>query len=215
MGMAADTAETLIPQDATLPVLRDIAAGCRACDLWRHGTQTVFGEGKSRSRLLIAGEQPGNDEDLAGHPFVGPAGKLLDRALSEAGIDRSQTYVTNVVKHFKWEARGKRRIHAKPNAAEVRACMPWLRAEIREVRPEVIVCLGATAAQALIGKAFRVTKQRGELLPFPLAPAIMATWHPSAILRAPDEDARRRQTQQLIEDLRRAAVWIEQHDRIA
>ena len=181
MGMAVETADVLIPQDATLPVLREIAAGCRACDLWQRGTQTVFGEGKARAELLLAGEQPGN---------------------------RSQTYVTNVVKHFKWEARGKRRIHAKPNAAEVKACMPWLRAEIREVRPEVIVCLGATAAQALIGKAFRVTKQRGELLPFPLAPAIMATWHPSAILRAPDEDARRRQTQELIEDLRRAAAWL-------
>ena len=213
--MAADTADILIPQDAPLPVLREIAAGCQACDLWQRGTQTVFGEGKARSGLLLAGEQPGNDEDLAGHPFVGPAGKLLDRALSEAGIDRSQTYVTNVVKHFKWEARGKRRIHAKPNAAEVKACMPWLRAEIREVRPEVIVCLGATAAQALIGRAFRVTKQRGELLPFPLAPAIMATWHPSAILRAPDDDARRRQTQELIEDLHRAAVWLKQHGRVA
>src|SRR5688572_26029821 len=172
---ALSTAAALIPADGSLPQLREIAASCQACDLWRKGTQTVFGEGKARAELLLAGEQPGNDEDLAGHPFVGPAGKLLDRALSEAGIDRSQTYVTNVVKHFKWEARGTRRIHAKPNAAEVKACMPWLRAEIREVRPEVIVCLGATAAQALIGKAFRVTKQRGELLPFPLAPAIMAT----------------------------------------
>jgi DNA polymerase len=213
--MPTDTAEVLIPPDATLPVLREIAAGCRACDLWERGTQTVFGAGREHAELLFAGEQPGNDEDLAGEPFVGPAGKLLDRALTEAGIDRSQAYVTNVVKHFKWEARGKRRIHAKPNAAEVKACMPWLRAEIREVKPEVIICLGATAAQALIGKTFRVTKQRGELLPFALAPAIMATWHPSAILRAPDEAARRQQTAELVEDLRRAATWLEQHRRVA
>ena len=213
--MPSDTAEVLIPPEATLPVLRDIAAGCRACDLWERGTQTVFGAGGTRAELLFVGEQPGNDEDLAGVPFVGPAGKLLDRALGEAGIDRSHAYVTNVVKHFKWEARGKRRIHAKPNAAEVKACMPWLRAEIREVKPHVIVCLGATAAQALMGKTFRVTKQRGELLPYALAPALMATWHPSAILRAPDEDARRQQTAELVEDLRRAAVWLEQHRRVA
>ena len=213
--MPRDTAEVLIPPDATLPVLREIAAGCRACDLWERGTQTVFGAGDVRAELLFVGEQPGNEEDLAGQPFVGPAGKLLDRALTEAGIERNQAYVTNVVKHFKWEARGKRRIHAKPNAAEVKACMPWLRAEIREVKPEVIVCLGATAAQALIGKAFRVTKQRGELLSFPLAPAIMATWHPSAILRAPDDAARRQQTAELVEDLRRAAVWLQQHRRVA
>ena len=213
--MPTDTAEVLIPPDATLPVLREIAAGCRACDLWERGTQTVFGAGGARADLFFAGEQPGNDEDLAGKPFVGPAGKLLDRALAEAGIDRTKAYVTNVVKHFKWEARGKRRIHAKPNAAEVKACMPWLRAEIREVKPEIIICLGATAAQALIGKTFRVTKQRGELLPFALASAIMATWHPSAILRAPDEAARRQQTAELVEDLQRAAIWLEQHKRVA
>ena len=213
--MPSDTAEVLIPSDATLPVLREIAAGCKACDLWERGTQTVFGAGGTRAELLLVGEQPGNDEDLAGLPFVGPAGKLLDRALGEAGIDRTQAYVTNVVKHFKWEPRGKRRIHAKPNAAEVKACMPWLRAEIREVKPQVIVCLGATAAQALIGKTFRVTKQRGELLPYPLAPAIMATWHPSAIIRAPDEAARHQQTAELVEDLRRAAAWLEQHRRVA
>lgn len=213
--MPSDTAEVLIPPEATLPVLREIAAGCKACDLWERGTQTVFGTGGTRAELLLVGEQPGNDEDLAGVPFVGPAGKLLDRALAEAGIDRAHSYVTNVVKHFKWEPRGKRRIHARPNAAEVKACMPWLRAEIREVKPQVIVCLGATAAQALIGKTFRVTKQRGELLPYPLAPAIMATWHPSAILRAPDEAARHQQTAELVEDLKRAATWLEQHRRVA
>jgi uracil-DNA glycosylase len=214
-GMPPDTAAALIPPDASLPVLREIAAGCRACDLWQRGTQTVFGAGSTRSEILFVGEQPGNDEDLAGAPFVGPAGKLLDKALADAGIDRTQAYVTNVVKHFKWEARGKRRIHAKPNAAEVKACMPWLQAEIRLVKPEVIVCLGATAAQALIGKTFRVTKQRGELLPFPLAPAIVGTWHPSAILRAPDEEARRQGALELVEDLRRVARWLEQHRRVA
>ena len=202
-------AAALIPPDASLPQLREIALGCRACPLWARGTQTVFGSGKLRSDLLLVGEQPGNDEDLEGRPFVGPAGKLLDRALSEAGIDRSRAYVTNVVKHFKWEARGKRRIHAKPNAAEVTACFPWLQAEIRLVRPQLIVCLGATAAQALLGRQFRVTHHRGTVLPTEFARGIMATVHPSSILRAPDEEARRAQTAEFIQDLRSAATWLE------
>jgi DNA polymerase len=203
------TAAPLIPSDARLPQLREIASGCRACPLWEKGTQTVFGAGPARAEVLLAGEQPGNDEDLAGLPFVGPAGRLLDKALVEAGIDRERAYVTNVVKHFKWEARGKRRIHAKPNAGEVTACLPWLHAEIRLVRPEVIVCLGATAAQALLGRQFRVTQQRGELLSSELAPAIMATVHPSSILRAPDEEKRRTETLAFIQDLRRVAEWLQ------
>jgi len=210
-----DTTVIVVPPDATLPVVRELAAGCRACDLWQKGTQTVFGAGPPQAEVLLVGEQPGNDEDLAGQPFVGPAGKLLDHALDEAGIDRGQAYVTNVVKHFKWEPRGKRRIHAKPNAAEVKACMPWLQTEIRLVRPEVIVCLGATAAQALLGRQFRVTQQRGELLPFPLAQAILATVHPSSILRAPDAAARKEGTAGLIADLRRVSEWLKQHRRVA
>jgi DNA polymerase len=202
---ALPTAAPLIPPRPTLPALRDAAAGCRACDLWKRGTQTVFGEGPKGADVLFVGEQPGNDEDLAGRPFVGPAGKLFDRALGEAGIDRARTYVTNVVKHFKWEPRGKRRIHAKPNALEITACRPWLEAEIAVVKPRIVVCLGATAAIALLGKSFRVTKQRGEFVPSPLAPLVTATVHPSSILRAPDEDARRLETDRFIEDLRRVA----------
>jgi uracil-DNA glycosylase family protein len=201
------SAAQLIPPGANLQQLREIAAGCRACPLWERGTQTVFGDGRLKAKILFAGEQPGNEEDLEGKPFVGPAGRLLDEALHEAGIDRSLTYVTNVVKHFKWEPRGKRRIHAKPNAAEIKACMPWLQSEIELVKPRLVVCLGATAAQALLGRAFRVTQQRGQVLPFGAA-SIMATWHPSAILRAPDEDARRRGRVELIEDLRVAASHI-------
>ena len=196
------TAAALIPLRPTLETLRDIAAGCQACDLYRHATQTVFGEGRAKARVLLAGEQPGNDEDLAGRPFVGPAGRLLDKALAEAGIDREQAYVTNVVKHFKWEPRGKRRIHAKPNAAEITACLPWLESEIRIVEPEVVVCLGATAAQAIIGKQFRVTKQRGEVVASPLAAKTVATVHPSSILRAPDDATRREEMRRFIEDLR-------------
>src|SRR5436309_7185967 len=147
-----ETAAPLVPAQPTLPALRKAAASCKACDLWKRGTQTVFGEGARNAQVMLVGEQPGNDEDLAGHPFVGPAGKLLDQALEEAGIDRTQAYVTNVVKHFKWEARGKRRIHAKPNATEIQACRPWLEAEIALVQPQVLVCLGATAAQALLGR---------------------------------------------------------------
>lgn len=189
-----------------LEQLRREAAGCKACPLWERATQTVFGEGRAGARLMLVGEQPGNDEDLAGHPFVGPAGKLLDDALAQAGIDRSDTYVTNAVKHFKWEARGKRRIHQKPNALEIRTCSAqWLSAEIELVKPAVLVCLGATAAQALLGKQFRVTKDRGRLLESPVAKSVLATIHPSAILREPDAEARRAEMQRFVEDLRVAA----------
>ena len=204
-GMTVATAAPLVPPRPTLPALREAAAACRACDLWKRGTQTVFGEGPRAAAAMFVGEQPGNDEDLAGRPFVGPAGKLFDRALGEAGIDRGRTYVTNVVKHFKWEPRGKRRIHAKPNALEITACWPWLEAEIAVVKPRVLVCLGATAAQALIGRSFRVSTQRGEFVPSSLAPFVTATVHPSSILRAPDDETRRVETDRFIEDLRRVA----------
>jgi DNA polymerase len=199
------TAAVLIPERPTLPVLREIAAGCKACDLWRRGTQTVFGEGARHARTMLVGEQPGNDEDLAGRPFVGPAGKLLDKALEQAGIDRNETYVTNVVKHFKWEPRGKRRIHAKPNSAEIAACLPWLEAEIAVVKPHAIVCLGSTAAQSLLGRSFRVTERRGEFIQSPLAPLVMATVHPSSILRSPDDETRRGETERFIADFRNLA----------
>lgn len=197
---AGTTAAPLIPERPTLPSLRAAAASCQACELWTRGTQTVFGEGPARGSVMFVGEQPGNEEDLAGHPFVGPAGRLLDRALETAGIDRRDVYVTNAVKHFKWEPRGKRRIHQKPNAAEIRACHPWLEAEIAVVRPRAIVCLGATAAQALFGRDFRVTQRRGEIFSSPLAPLVMATVHPSSILRAPDE-TRRTELARFVEDL--------------
>jgi DNA polymerase len=203
------TAAALIPPRPTLPALREAAAGCRACDLWERGTQTVFGEGARHATVMFVGEQPGNDEDLAGHPFVGPAGKLLDKTLAEVGVDRKQAYVTNVVKHFKWEPRGKRRIHAKPNAQEINACRPWLDAEIALVQPKVIVCLGATAAQALLGKKFRVSQQRGEFVSSPLAPFVTATVHPSSILRAPDDETRRLERQRFVEDMRKVAQALE------
>ena len=194
-----------VPPHATLPRLRQAAAGCRACDLWERGTQTVFGEGAVHADVMFVGEQPGNDEDLSGRPFVGPAGKLLDDALERAGIDRVAAYVTNVVKHFKWEPRGKRRIHSKPNAAEIKACYPWLLAEIAQVKPKVLVCLGATAAQALLGKAFRVSVERGKFVPSPLAQHVMATVHPSSILRALDDDTRHREMDLFIRDLAKVA----------
>jgi uracil-DNA glycosylase len=173
--------------------------------LFERGTQTVFGEGPSTARMLLVGEQPGDAEDLAGRPFVGPAGKLLDRALAAAGIERDRVYVTNAVKHFKWVPRGKRRIHSKPNAMEIQACSPWLEAEIAAIKPQVVVALGATAAQALLGRSFRVTKQRGVPIPSALAVQVVATVHPSALLRAPDEAARRAETERFIADLRAAA----------
>ncbi len=198
----------LIPPRPTLPALKNAAADCRACDLWKKGTQTVFGEGSRRVNVMFVGEQPGNEEDLTGKPFVGPAGRFFDNALEEAGIDRKQTYVTNVVKHFKWEPRGKRRIHKKPNAAEIAACRPWLESEIAVIKPDVIVALGATAAQSLLGPQFRVTKQRGEFIPSTLAPYVMATVHPSSILRAPDDETRERETRLFIDDLKKLARVI-------
>src|SRR5438552_14499876 len=174
------SAEEFFPDKLTLRSLREAAADCQACDLWERGTQTVFGEGPRRAAVLFVGEQPGNEEDLTGKPFVGPAGRLLDEALAQAGIDRALVYVTNVVKHFKWEPRGKRRIHKKPNAREIGACRPWLEAEIALIKPKVIVALGATACQALLGLQFRVTKQHGQFIESTLAPYIMATIHPSA-----------------------------------
>jgi uracil-DNA glycosylase family protein len=202
------TAAPLVPDHPTLPSLRAASAGCQACPLWERGTQTVFGEGPALAEVMLVGEQPGNEEDLSGRPFVGPAGRLLDRALAAAGIDRRSVYVTNSVKHFKWELRGKRRIHQKPSAGEVRACRPWLEAEIGVVRPHAIVCLGATAAQALLGRTFRVTEHRGELVASPLAPLVMATVHPSSILRAPDEAARRTEVERFVEDLAALAAAL-------
>jgi DNA polymerase len=179
-----ETAAPLVPPRPTLKKLKDAAGGCKACPLWKTGTQTVFGEGSTKAEAMFVGEQPGDQEDKAGKPFVGPAGRLLDEALGDAGIDRSLAYVTNVVKHFKWQAQGKRRIHQKPNWREIAACRPWLDAELAVVKPHVLVCLGATAAQALLGRTFRVTQQRGERLESTLAPVVIATVHPSAILRA-------------------------------
>jgi uracil-DNA glycosylase family protein len=193
------------PTKISLTRVRDEARGCRACDLYKHATQTVFGEGPARAALMLIGEQPGDAEDLSGHPFVGPAGQLLDRALADAGIDRASVYLTNVVKHFKFEPRGKRRIHKKPRASEIGACRPWLETEIALVRPQVIVCLGATAAQALLGSGFKVTQQRGVVVASPLAAQVLATVHPSSILRAPDEEARRLEMTQFTADLRAAA----------
>jgi uracil-DNA glycosylase family protein len=199
------TVEHLLPDRLSLPALRAAAADCKACPLWRTGTQTVFGQGLRRADVMLVGEQPGDREDRAGRPFVGPAGGLLDRALADAGIDRREVYVTNVVKHFKWEPRGKRRIHKKPNASEIRACRPWLDSELSVVKPRVVVCLGATAAQALLGPKFRVTQQRGTFVDSDLAEFVTATIHPSSILRAPDDEARREQFEGLVGDLRLAA----------
>ena len=198
----------LIPAEATIPGLRAAATECTACPLYRHASQTVFGEGPESSRVMLVGEQPGDAEDIAGKPFVGPAGKLLDRCLAEAGIDRARIYVTNVVKHFKWVPRGPRRIHSKPSAVEIEACFPWLEAEIAAVRPRIIVALGATAAQALFGRAVRVTRDRGRPVPSALAPHAFVTIHPSALLRAPDEVTRRDETLRFIEDLRRVATLL-------
>jgi len=183
------TAADYLPERLTLESLREAAKVCRGCELWRNATQTVFGEGPAGAELMFVGEQPGDQEDKAGRPFVGPAGRIFDEALEEVGIQRSRVYVTNAVKHFKWEPRGKRRIHQKPNAAELAACRPWLDAELATLQPRVLVCLGATAAQALLGRTFRVTKQRGTPVNSPLAEIVVATIHPSAILRAKDRDA--------------------------
>jgi uracil-DNA glycosylase len=198
----------LIRPDASLGDLWKAAQQCRGCDIWERATQAVLGEGDPQAEVMMVGEQPGDREDIEGHPFVGPAGKLLDRALEEAGIKRSKVYITNVVKHFNSIQRGKLRIHKKPNAREIAACRPWLEAEITRVHPKVIVCLGATAAQALIDRAFRVTLRRGELMESPLAPLIAATVHPSSILRAPDEESRHREMRQFVEDLKQIAQCL-------
>jgi uracil-DNA glycosylase family protein len=200
-----ETAAPLIPDRLSLPKLRDAAAGCKACPLWKTGTQTVFGAGAAKAEVMFVGEQPGDQEDKAGKPFVGPAGKLFDRALEEAGIDRSLTYVTNAVKHFKWQGRGKRRIHQKPNWSEIAACRPWLDAELAVVKPRVLVALGATAAQALLGRQFRVTKERGTPVQSELAPVTIATVHPSAILRS---DNREEEFAAFVDDLKTVAAHI-------
>jgi len=184
-----ETAAPLIPPRPSLRKLREAAAGCKACPLWKTGTQTVFGEGSPKAEVMFVGEQPGDQEDQVGKPFVGPAGRLFDRALEAAGIDRSDAYVTNVVKHFKWQARGKRRIHQKPSRSEVAACRPWLDAELQVVKPRVLVCMGATAAQALLGRQFRVTQSRGVPVASDLAPVVIATVHPSSILRSDDRES--------------------------
>ena len=200
-----DSAAAYLPERPTLPRLREAAAGCRACPLWQTGTQTVFGEGPAAAEVMLVGEQPGVQEDTQGRPFVGPAGRVRDEALELAGIDRGRAYLTNAVKHFKWEARGKRRIHAKPTWSEQMACKPWLEAELAVVRPRVLVCLGATAAQSLLGKQFRVTKERGRWLESDLAEYVTATIHPSAILRQRDTESRHREMAALVADLKLVA----------
>ena len=197
-----------VPETRTLEELREAAADCKACDLWKTGTQTVFGEGAESAEIVFVGEQPGDKEDLAGRPFVGPAGQVFDEALELAGIDRSLTYVTNAVKHFKWTPRGKRRIHQKPNAAELAACRPWLDAELEAVQPKVLVALGATAAQALLGRRFRVTKQRGVPVESDLAPHVIATVHPSSILRQETDEDRAAAMEALVADLKVVAKLL-------
>jgi uracil-DNA glycosylase family protein len=201
-----ETAAPRGPERPSLKKLREAAAGCTACDLYKTGTQTVFGEGAASAEAMFVGEQPGDQEDKAGKPFVGPAGKLFDQALEDAGIDRTQVYVTNVVKHFKWRARGKRRIHQKPNWSEIAACRPWLEAELAVVEPRVLVCLGATAAQALLGRQFRVTQQRGKPVESDLAEQVLATVHPSSILR--DPETRDYEYGELVKDLKVVAELL-------
>jgi DNA polymerase len=211
------TASPFLPAQQTIPNLRSAAANCRGCDLWNRATQTVFGEGATPASVILVGEQPGDKEDLAGHPFVGPAGKLLAEALTVAGIDKSDVYITNAVKHFSWapDQRGKQRIHKKQRYSEIQACKPWLDAEIAATRPRIIICLGATAAQALLGKQFSVMRQRGKFVPSHLAPRVMATIHPSSILRARDDESRRQQKQAFIRDLTVAAREIRARARVA
>jgi DNA polymerase len=212
--MSGDAGAADVPAKHTLPVLATAARACQACPLWQHATQTVFGEGAAHAPLLFIGEQPGDQEDRDGHPFVGPAGRLLSAALASAGIDRRQTYVTNAVKHFKWipaGGRGKRRLHQKPNAREIAACRPWLLAEIDAVQPELIVCLGATAAQSLLGAGFRVTQHRGQPVPSPFAARVVPTVHPSSILRARDSETRERELRAFVSDLRAAAALLSPH----
>src|ERR1700730_2732832 len=201
------TAAPLVPPRPTLASLRKAAATCKACDLWKRGKQTVFGEGKPNAKVMFVGEQPGDREDIVGRPFVGAAGKLLDQGLEKAGIERAEVYLTNVVKHFKWvpQERGKRRIHKNPRDSEINACPPSLDGEIAVVKPYALACLGATAAQALLGKDFRVSKHRGELIDSPLAPFVMATVHPSSILRAQDEETRHEEMKRFVSDLKKLA----------
>jgi uracil-DNA glycosylase family protein len=199
------SAADFLPERRTLPALREAAAGCKGCGLYANATQTVFSEGSRNARVVLVGEVPGDREDIEGKPFVGPAGLLLKEALEEAGLDVSKAYITNVVKHFKFERRGKRRIHKKPSAEEIQACLPWLDAELQVVDPKALVCLGATASQALLGRQFRVTQQRGEFVESELAPVVMATVHPSSILRAPDEETRRLERKRFVGDLAKLA----------
>jgi len=191
-----------VPETSSLKELAEAAKKCTACHLYKRATQTVFGEGPKNATMMLIGEQPGDYEDVAGKPFVGPAGKIMDRALEEAGIDRKHVYVTNAVKHFKWEPRGKRRIHQKPNSREIAACRPWLEAELRLVKPKLVVCLGATAGQTVFGPTFRVTRERGKVLSSKLAPKVVATVHPSSLLRQPDEESREREYASFVRDLR-------------
>ncbi|MGH7637175.1 MAG: UdgX family uracil-DNA binding protein [Gemmatimonadaceae bacterium] len=215
LPLVTGTAADFIPQRRTLTSLREAARVCRGCRLWTVGSQTVFGEGKAAAKIMLVGEQPGDQEDREGHPFVGPAGRLLDEALAEAGIDRSDVYVTNAVKHFKWERgeKSKRRIHKKPDDGEIRACRPWLDEELALVKPDVVICLGATAAQSLLGKKFRVTRSRGERQSTPFADAVFATVHPSSVLRAPDATARAEARAALIADFRKVARHLSAPDR--
>jgi DNA polymerase len=208
------SAAEFVPAHPTLRRLQEAVQGCRGCDLFAHATQAVFGEGPGKAPIVFIGEQPGDEEDRKGHPFVGPAGRLLDRALEEAGIDRAQTYVTNAVKHFKFEERGKRRLHKKPNGTEIHACRPWLEAELALIHPEVIVCLGATAAQAIFGPTYRVTQERGRFVETSWAPRATSTVHPSAILRAPDGAQRHAEYQKFVGDLTKVAHLLKtQRDR--
>ncbi|HYX54127.1 MAG TPA: UdgX family uracil-DNA binding protein [Candidatus Limnocylindrales bacterium] len=202
------TANAFMPGKIKLDTLRVAASGCKGCDLYKRGTQTVFGEGSRHARVLLVGEQPGDKEDLAGRPFVGPAGAVLDKALVQAGIGRNEVYVTNMVKHFKWEPRGKRRIHKRPNALEISACRPWLEAEIAVTKPEVVVLMGATAAQGLLGRDFRVTQSRGQWVRSELAAHVLATVHPSSILRAPDDKSRHDEMRRFVADLKVVAAQI-------
>jgi len=202
-------AEQYLPDNHTLDALRDAAAGCRGCDLWEAATQTVFGDGAARARLMLVGEQPGDREDIEGKPFVGPAGRILDEGLEAAGVPRSAVYLTNAVKHFRWVRRGKRRLHEKPNSGQVRACRPWLDAEVEAVRPRLLVLLGATAAQSVLGPAFRVTQHRGKVISTPLGVPAVATVHPSSILRAPDDASREEAMAAFVADLRSVAQALQ------
>jgi uracil-DNA glycosylase len=205
---STSSAAELIPARPTVPSLQSAAQACRACELWQKGTQTVFGEGRQTADVMLVGEQPGDKEDIAGRPFVGPAGHLLDTALEDAGIDRRRAYVTNVVKHFNWVPKGKRRIHRKPNMSHISACRPWLEAEINVVKPRALVCLGATAAQAIIGRDFKVSQQRGEIVACDLAPVVTATVHPSSLLRVPPDADREAEMARFVADLRRVADYL-------